>query len=138
MNNRPLTYMEEDVELPTLTPNSMLFTTPNYIPELKAYHEVDPDLRKRANFLKRTKEQMWRRWTNEYVRSLRERHRLMDQSKDNNLAVGDVVLIESDSKDQNKWPLGIVERLIKVKDGVIRAVRLRSSRHHLERAVQQL
>ena len=56
MNNRPLTYMEEDVEQPTLTPNSMLFTTPNYIPELKAYHEVDPDLRKRTKFLKLTKE----------------------------------------------------------------------------------
>ena len=45
MNNRPLTYME-DVEVPTLTPNSMQHTTPNYIPELKAYHEEDPDLRK--------------------------------------------------------------------------------------------
>ena len=68
MNNRPLNYMEEDVQLPTLTPNSMLFITPNYLPELKAYHEEDLSLRKRSKFLKRTKEEMWRRWTNEYMR----------------------------------------------------------------------
>ena len=60
MNNRPLNCMEEDVQLPTLTPNSMLFITPNYLPELKAYHEEDLSLRKRSKFLKRTKEEMWR------------------------------------------------------------------------------
>ena len=49
-----------------------------------------------------------------------------------------MVLIKSDSKDRNKWPLGIVESLIKGKDGVIRAVQLRSGRDRLERAVQQL
>ena len=61
MNNRPLNYTEEDVELPILTPNSMLFTPPTYLPELQAHHEEDLD---------RTKDQMWRRWTNEYMRAL--------------------------------------------------------------------
>ena len=50
MNNRPLNYVEEDVELPTLTPNSMLFTPRTYLPELKAHYE-DLDLRKRTKFM---------------------------------------------------------------------------------------
>ena len=138
MNNRPLSYMEEDVQLPTLTPNSMLFLNPNYLPELKPHHQEVASLRKRAKFLKRTKAEMWKRWTNEYLRALRERHRLKHKSKDHHITVGDVVLIKSTERNRNNWPLGIVENLITGKDGVIRAVRLRSGRDRLERAVQQL
>ncbi len=43
INNRPLCYMEEDEQLPTLTPNSMLFLNPNYLPELKPYHHEEPN-----------------------------------------------------------------------------------------------
>ena len=78
------------------------------------------------------------KWTNEYMRALRERHKLKHKSKDNNIVVGDVVLIKSEDRNRNKWPLGIVERLIEGKDGVIRAIRLRSGRDRLERAPQHL
>ena len=47
MNNRPLSYMEEDVQLPTLTPNAMLLQNPNFLPELKPFRE-ESNLRKRA------------------------------------------------------------------------------------------
>lgn len=74
MNGRPLSYLEEDVELPGLTPSSMLHLRPSQLPELNAYHIEEPDLRKGAKYLYRCKEAMWSRWTREYVRSLRERH----------------------------------------------------------------
>ena len=45
MNNRPLSNMEEDVQLPTRTPNSMLFLNQNYLPELKP-HQEDTNMRK--------------------------------------------------------------------------------------------
>ena len=137
MNNRPLCYMEDDVQLPTLTPNSMLLQNVNYLPELEPFRE-EISLRKRAKFLKRTKEEMWRRWTNEYMRALRERHRLKHAKNDHHLAVGDVVIIKSSERNRNQWPLGIVETLIKGVDGVVRAVRLRSGRDRLERAIQHL
>ena len=34
----PLSYLEDDVQLPTLTPNSFLFTNPNILPELAHQH----------------------------------------------------------------------------------------------------
>ena len=59
MNNRPLCYLEEDVQLPTLTPNSLLFVNSNILPELEPYHIEERDQRKRAKFLQATKDAMW-------------------------------------------------------------------------------
>ena len=140
INNRPLSYLEEDVQLPTLTPSTLLFLNSNYLPEEQPYHQEEKDLRKRAKFLKKTKEGMWRRWTSEYLRALRERHRLKHRSNVNGhpLSEGDVVIIESTKRNRNQWPLGIVESLIVGHDGVIRSAKLRSGKYHLERAIQHL
>ena len=35
MNNRPLSYLEEDIQAPVLTPNSMLQINPSCLPELE-------------------------------------------------------------------------------------------------------
>ena len=138
LNNRPLSYVEEDVQLPVLTPNSMLYTQPNSIPEMPPHHEEDPELRKRAKYLRRCKEAMWRRWTKEYLRGLRERQNLKHKISSRSVEVGDVVIIRDENKDRHKWRLGIVEELIAGRDGIVRAVRLRAGKKHLERAVQQL
>ena len=34
LNNRPLCYLEDDVQLPVLTPNPLLFLRSNQLPEL--------------------------------------------------------------------------------------------------------
>ena len=47
-------------------------------------------------------------------------------------------LIKDDNKDRNTWKLGLLEELIAGRDGVVRAVRLRAGKSHLERAVQHL
>ena len=60
LNNRPLSYLEDDIQLPVLTPNSMLSINPNYLPELQAHHAPEDDLRKRAKFLLKCKDVMWK------------------------------------------------------------------------------
>ena len=55
LNNRPLSYVEDDVQLPLLTPNSMLAINPNHLHELKAYYVDEADLRKRAKHVKKCK-----------------------------------------------------------------------------------
>ena len=74
LNKRPLSFLENDIELPVLTPNTILNINPSILPELKAHYLEERNLRKRAKFLKKCKETVWKRWTREYVRSLRERH----------------------------------------------------------------
>ena len=74
LNNRPLSYVEDDLQLPVLTPNSLMFHRPNQIPT-QDYRDIEEaDLRKTAKRIEKCKDMMWRRWTNEYVRGLRERH----------------------------------------------------------------
>ena len=63
LNNRPLTYLEDDAQLPVLTPCSMLNINPSVIPEVDAYQLHDRDLRKRAKFWRRCKEAMWNRFS---------------------------------------------------------------------------
>lgn len=138
INGRPLTYLEEDVEMPVLTPSSMLHLRSNQLPELSAHHLQERDLRKRAKYLLRCKEAMWCRWTKEYVRSLRERHSKSGGEQTPHPSVGDVVIIQDESRNRNSWKLGIVERLIVGRDGMIRGAKVRAGKGEIERAVQHL
>ena len=50
LNNQPLSYVEDDIQLPTLTPNALLFRQPNTLPEIPIHH-IDTHLRKRVKHL---------------------------------------------------------------------------------------
>ena len=135
LNNRPLSYVEEDVQLPVLTPASMLYSQPNLLPERQPHHEEDMPLRKGAKYLQKCKDAMWQRWTREYLRGLRERHNLKHKESPCKVEKGDVVIIKDENKDRNKWKRGIVEDPIVGRDGIVRAVKLRPGKRHLERAI---
>ena len=118
LNNRPLSYVEDDIEFPILTPNSLLHGCSNIVPELEAHRIESVDLRKRAKHLRRCKETVWRRWRNEYLRGLRERHNQQHGGKLNAPTVGEVVIIKSDEKNHGKWKIGVIEKVIRGIDGV--------------------
>jgi uncharacterized protein YoxC len=138
LNSRPLCYVEDDVQLPLLTPNAMLFGQPNLIPERDPAAIEERDLRKRAKYLRKCKDALWSRWSTEYVKSLRERHNLKHNSKGMKLEPGDVVLIRGEERNRGHWRIGIVEKLIKGRDKVVRGARLRTGKSYLERPVQLL
>ena len=138
LNNRPLSYVEEDIQLPVLTPQSMMFGQPNLLPEGDVDSVEDKEMRKRARYLRRCKDVLWSRWTGEYIKSLRERHNLNHIKGGPPIEQGDVVLIQSDERNRGKWNIGVVVKLIKGRDGIVRGARLRAGKSFLERAVQQL
>ena len=138
LNNRPLNYAEDDIQLPTLTPNALLFKKFNILPELQSYHLIEKDLRKRAKFLQRSKDAIWCRWSSEYQWALLERHRLKYGNSKNPLSVGDVLILKSEERNRNCWPLGIMQKLIAGRDGVVRAAKVRTQKTVLERAIQHL
>ena len=43
LNNRPLTYLDEDIQLPVLAPNYMLHLDSNHLPELQPHHLPEKD-----------------------------------------------------------------------------------------------
>ena len=138
VNRRPLGYVEDDVELPILTPASLMFQRTNQLPEEQAWRIQDPNLRRRAKYLQTCKDHMWNRWQREYLTALRERHNLVHKTANYRVRVGDTVLVRSDSKNRGKWPLAIVQQTYPGRDGHIRAVQLRTSKGVIERPVQHL
>ena len=138
LNNRPLSYVEDDIQLPILTPNLLQFGQPNLLPEAQSYQLPNPDLRKRARYLARCKDVLWGRWSSEYLRGLREQHNMKYKQSQRFLARGDVVIIKGDEKNRGLWKLGIVEELITGRDGVTRGARLRAGKSYLERPIQHL
>ena len=74
----------------------------------------------------------------EYLRALRERHRLKHSEQVALPNIGDVVQIKSDKKDRRTWRLGFVEKLISGRDGVVRAMELRAGISQLQRPIQHL
>ncbi len=127
-------HIEDDVELPVLTPAMMLNINPSRLPELKPRHLDEKDLRRRAKMLKECKRAMWRRWSREYVRSLRERH-VNAGGKQASCPRNGSARIEMPG---NAWKLGIVADLIKGKDNVVRGAKVQTANGVLERAIQQL
>ena len=129
LNNRPLSYVEDDVQLPILTSNVMMFGIPNHLPEEVADDVEDTDLRNRARYLRKCKDSIWSRRTGEYVKALRERHNLKNDSKTPSLKEGDVMLIES-------WERNVTEAS-RVSES-LQAAKLRAGKSYLDRAVQKL
>ena len=138
INNRPLGYVEDDVQMSILTPNTMLFGQPNSVPDENADEMNDRDLRRRARYLNECKRKIWKRWSSKYICGLRERHNLQHHGRTNKLTIGDVMIIKGDQKNRSHWKLGIVSDLIKGKDGIVRGAKLRAGNTTLERAVQHL
>ena len=120
LNNRPLCYVADDIQLLVLTPSAMMFGRPKLIPD-EHLDDEDPDMRKRARYLRRCKQLLWSRWSGEYLKSLRERHNLKHKTKVMDVQPGDVVLIQGPERNRGKWNIGIVTKLINGRDGVVRA-----------------
>lgn len=142
----PLTYIsghiwlsnvDDDPQLPVLTPNLFLLGQSNLLPELE-HHQLETDLRNRAKHIKKCKGVLWKRWTDEYLKSLREQRRVNHPVKSSTITVGDVMLIKEDEGNRGKWKMRIVDELITGRDGVVRDAKLRAGKSHLERAIQHL
>ena len=138
INRRPLSYIEDDIQLPTLTPSSLLFQRTNQLPEEQPWRVEDRDLRRRAKYLITCKDHLWKRWQREYLAALRERHNLAHKASNFQPSSGDVVIVKADNKNRGTWPLAIVDQVFPGKDGVVRAVQLKTANGILERPVQHL
>ena len=138
LNDRPLGYVEDDIQTTVITPNSLLFLQPNQLLEPSHHVIENKDLRKRYKYLQKCKTAVWNRWTKEYLRSLRERYVRKKGRGRGVPAVGEVVIIQSEQKNRGVWTLGVVVDLITGKDGVIRGAKVRTGKSIMERPVQFL
>jgi len=136
INDRPLTYVESDVNFQPLTPNCFLKCSPgsSLVLDGEAGSELQIPTRQTLVKTLESREELLQsiksRWEDEYLLSLRESYRDLYQTEwENKIQANDVVLIAVPNKTRPFWQLGKVTELLPGKDGKVRAVKLRRADH---------
>ena len=94
LNNRPLTYIEEEIDYPILALNSLISGRDINFPDAAPHESESETITKRYKYVKRCKEALWKRWKHEYLLALREKRNLKNKGKTFRINVGDVVMIK--------------------------------------------
>ena len=145
INSRPLTYEYNEIE-EVLTPSHLIYGR-----RIKSLPDevIEPDdamnqgsCSARFKYLSTKLSHFWNRWRKEYLASLREFHRNKSSTTERVVQVGDVVVVYEEDRKRGKWKMGVVEGLVKGKDGIIRGSEVRvitkGKPVHLSRPVQKL
>ncbi|KAG1673513.1 hypothetical protein GQR58_015535 [Nymphon striatum] len=142
INSRPLTFVGDDIEdISPLTPSS--FICNNATHTNIEFSEYNTDLNLTHNNLinkyslcEKQLNLFWSVWTHNYLRNLPPSIKKF-QAK-GAIEVGALVLIREDHLPRMQWPLGIVVDLYPGRDGLIRSVRIKTSKGEVNRPIQRL
>ena len=146
LNDRPLTYPSSDIrDCDPLTPSHLLYgrrisTLPYPNIDIEnisgAICTGTKELHKRMERQTLIIEHFWKRWKSEYLTSLREFHRNTGRNEQT-IKAGDIVQIHDESPRTN-WKLGIVTRLVRGKDGLVRSAHIRTRTGDTTRPIVKL
>lgn len=137
LNSRPLSIMPGNPDEPTpLTPGHFLVGEPLVsVPDHNYEGENISSLR-RWQLTQRMVQQFWRRWSDEYLTHLLQRHkwnRDLPQPK-----IGDVVLVKEDGLPPARWLLGKIIATHPGADNVTRVVTLKCNNTLMKRPLSKL
>ena len=137
VNDRPLTYVGDDPSDPeVLTPAKLLLLRSNTCLPMGEFVADDHYATRWWRRAQHVANCFWKRWMREYVQALQERP--CWQLVRANLRVGDVVLVRDMTAPRGQWPLGLVTGVEPSRDGLVRAVQLRSRGKRVRRPVTQV
>ena len=130
INGRPMTYLYDEINCEPLTPNHLLFgrklptLAENLDPKFNDLDEDTPSHTRRFWYLKQKLDHFRSRWKHEYLVDLREFHR-SKTTGEVEVHKGDIVLVMEDRFKKHQWKMGVVQQLIKGKDGIVRGAEVR-------------
>ena len=124
---RPLTPISMDPDSPFLLTPSMLLTQKMCTP-LPPPGCFDAALhRQQWKQVQHLANTFWSRWRREYLTTLQSRSEW--QAERPNLKVGDLVLLKDAETTRNNWPLGLISRTFPNKDGKVRRIEVKVTKH---------
>ncbi|XP_038076118.1 uncharacterized protein LOC119744319 [Patiria miniata] len=139
VNSRPLTYVDmvaPDSEEP-LTPSQLLMLKSKVVlPPPGVFIQQDLYCRRRWRRVQYLANQFWSRWKTEYLSTLQERKKW--QKAQQNLEVGNIVMMVDDSTPRCQWQLARVVETYPSSDGHIRKVKLQTGRSVFERPIHKV
>ena len=126
MNDRPLTYVDNELNQEIITPNHLNYGRRlNVNPSSDENDEVS--LVVRYKYVNELMNNFWSRFKDEYLSELRERHKILKKRQSQELVqMNDVVLIKDDKLPRSKWKMGVIKSLQKSKDKCIRVANIKT------------
>ena len=97
---------------------------------------TDYSLKKRWRRVQELNRHFWSRWMTEWLPSLQGRKKW--KTEQDNLSIGDVVLVVSPDTPRGSWPLGRVTQTFPGQDGKVRVCELKVKDKLLRRPVVKL
>ena len=137
LNSRPITHVSSDAgDIEALTPNHLLLLRANPSFEDANVSDREVNLTKLWRQSQALANFFWRRFSKEYLPSLSERKKWKEKKQ--NLKVGDVVLVAEPNQPRGVWPLGRIVSSYPGKDGMVRAVTVRTQCGQYKRPITKL
>ena len=140
INSRPLTFVGDDLDSEDpLTPAHFLMRRPAGVQGGDygggPYQVSARDLVSRKVVSDALLEQFCVVWSSEYVRQLPP---WRGSGTKGELTVGSVVLVREDGYSRMQWPMGVVTKVFPGRDGLVRAVEVKTAKCAITRSIQRL
>ncbi|XP_047992482.1 uncharacterized protein LOC125231164 [Leguminivora glycinivorella] len=134
LNSRPLTPLSSDPTDPSpLTPGHFLIGRPLTSVPSRAITTKYPN---RYERIEQLRQHFWDRWRREYVAELQQRTKW--KTKQQELRVGDLVILKEDQLPPLQWRLARISRLYPGVDGVNRVADVITKRGTIRRAINKM
>ena len=137
VNNRPLgtVNISNDEETP-VTPNMIMTGRKESTPPPPGQFDEAIYCRARWKRVQWIAEEFWRKWKLEYLDNITRRQKWT--RPEDNLKVGDVVLIVESNEPRNCWNVGRVEGVYPGKDGLVRKAKIKLGSRQLDMKGQRI
>ena len=137
INSRPLTVIDDDKVTP-LTPAHFLSGRPAGLrPEP---YDLETTPAEQKLLLDQKLDSFWKRWSEEYVRELPHCRSSKTTGGDQagTLTEGSYTLVREDNTPRMMWPVAVIKKLFPGRDGLVRAVEVKTKTGTYTRPVQRL
>ena len=140
LHNQPLCYMGEEFETPVIIPNLLLRGKPAPCLEENRDEVSDrEEMTRRLRYLKTCRDNIRKRWLNEYLHTLQERVNSQPEARHGTtLKKGSLVLIKDTTKNKANWKVGGIINPIVRNDGVTRGYKILTGSGYVIERPQQL
>jgi hypothetical protein len=138
LNSRPLCPLsnlpEEDINY--LSPGHFLIGRPLLSPPEESLSEEPANRLSRWQMINQSSQLFWKRWSNDYLHTLMQRPKWTKCQQ--NLKIGDIVLLFKINSSPLNWPLGRITQTFPGSDGIVRVVQVRTPYGVFTRPVNKL
>ena len=135
VNSRPITKVSQDPEDGVLTPNHLLLMKSNASED---HMEFNLGAIYRRNWKKvcMLRDQFWNKWSKEYLLNLQIRQKW--DKKQANFKEKELVLLVEANLPRSQWQLGIIDKVISGRDGLVRELDISTEHSSFRRPVTKV